>query len=381
MKSKKLSTAALLLGAALVISGCAGTTDAPSDTSTPDDTDYIVDAAAEGITEEQAAYLTELYEAAQDEGGLTIYSGTPDDLVEVYALFEETFPGVSVTAEGLIGAPLVQALSTENASNNHVADILHNPDAQLYVNENAAGDFGEPYEVQTLEVPEALAGSADSIIDPEHRFNVPFLGYFGLGTFLPRSSEAGAPPESFADLSDPRFTGLIGMGDPTIPGPQQAALLYLLNSGGLTEEDLTGLGANASLKGDYGQAIGGLMQGEFPFMFGAPVSAVVKAADAGAPVEFRVFSEYNPLISHKHVLLQGAPNPNTAKLYIEFMNLLSAQELLAEVGFMPLDERAADPAAPWTSITESGATEIVDHTVIDESRSRLLPLIEQAFKN
>jgi iron(III) transport system substrate-binding protein len=234
--------------------------------------------------------------------------------------------------------------------------------------------------VQTLVVPEALASSADSIIDPEHRFSVPFLGYFGLGTFLPRLAEADGPPTSFADLADAKFAGLVGMGDPTIPGPQQAALLYLLNSGGLSEDDLEGLGANTIVKGDYGQAIGGLMQGEYPFMFGAPVSAVVVAADAGAPVEFSIFPEDNPLISHKHVLLQGAPHASAAKLYLEFLNLLGAQKLLADVGFMPLKEDAADPDAPWTSISESGATEIVPFEVIDASRATLVPLIEQAFK-
>jgi iron(III) transport system substrate-binding protein len=378
MKSRSVTTLALAAGIALIASGCSASTQ--PDPAAPGSGEYIVDPTAEGITEEQAAYLTELYEAAQDEGELTIYSGTPDDLVEVFGAFEETFPGLTVTAEGLIGAPLVQALSAEKASGNFVADVLHNPDAQLYVNADAAGDFGEPYEVHTLTVPDALATSADSIIDPEHRFNVPFLGYFGLGTFLPRLGEAGGPPSSFADLADPKFAGMVGMGDPTIPGPQQAALLYLLNSGGLSEDDLPGLGANTIVKGDYGQAIGGLMQGEYPFMFGAPVSAVVKAADAGAPVEFSVFPEDNPLVSHKHVLLKGAPHPNAAKLYLEFLNLLSAQELLSEVGFMPLKEEAADPAAPWTSITDSGATEIVDYSVIDASRSTLLPLIEQAFK-
>lgn len=378
MKSRSITALALAAALALVASGCGASSE--PDPAALGTGEYIVDPAAEAITEEQAAYLTELYDAAKDEGELTIYSGTPDDLVEVFAAFEEMFPGLSVTAEGLIGAPLVQALSAEKSSGNHVADVLHNPDAQLYVNADAAGDFGEPYEVRTLTVPDALTSSADSIIDPEHRFNVPFLGYFGLGTFLPRLGDAGERPSSFADLADPKFAGMVGMGDPTIPGPQQAALLYLLNSGGLSEDDLPGLGANTTVKGDYGQAIGGLMQGEYPFMFGAPVSAVVKAADAGAPVEFSVFPEANPLVSHKHVLLSGAPHPNTAKLYLEFLNLLSAQELLAEVGFMPLKEDAADPAAPWTSITESGATEIVDYTVIDASRSTLLPVIEQAFK-
>ncbi|WP_159501778.1 extracellular solute-binding protein [Microbacterium sp. 18062] len=379
MRSTRTTALALLASVALLASGCASTpgTAAPGGTA---DGEYIVDPAAEGITEEQAAYLTELYEAAQDEGSLTIYSGTPDDLVDVFALFEDTFPGLGVNAEGLIGAPLVQALSAEKASGNHVADVLHNPDAQLYVDAAAAGDFGEPYEVRALEVPAALASSADSIIDPEFRFNVPFLGYFGLGTFLPRLEEAGGAPASFADLADPKYAGKVGMGDPTIPGPQQAALLYLLNSGGLAEDDLPGLGSNTVVKGDYGQAVGGLMQGEYAFMFGAPVSAVVKAADAGAPVEFSVFAEDNPLVSHKHVLLAGAPHPNAAKLYLEFLNLVSAQELLAEVGFMPLDESAADPDAPWTSISESGATEIVGYEVIDASRDTYLPLIEQAFK-
>ncbi len=169
------------------------------------------------------------------------------------------------------------------------------------------------------------------------------------------------------------------MGDPTVPGPQQAALLYLLNSGGLDEASLAGLGSNAVVKGDYGQAVGGLMQGEYPFMFGAPTSAVTKAAASGAPVKYTQFPSDNPLVTHKHVLLEGAPHESAGKLYIEFLNLFSAQQELAKVGFTPIIVEAADPEASWTSLTESGVTEIVSYQTIDASRATFLPLIEQAF--
>lgn len=391
MKARHLL--ALGLGASLVLAGCGGSTPTPDDAGViggggdnqspaPDtndgDSDLIVDPEAERITEEQAEYLTELYEAALDEGGnLVIYSGLAEDMDGVFDLFEEMFPGLSITAESLRGAPLMQALQAEQESGNHVADVLQNPDAQRYVFQ--LGDFSQPYEVQTLKVPDRLANSEDQIIDPEFRYSTAFLGFFGLGTFLPRLEEAGGMPESFADLGDPRFEGLVGFADPTIPGPSQGALLYLLASGGLDEDSLRGIANNSVVKGDHGQTIAGLMQGEFAFQFAAPVSAVVLAAEQGAPVEFSVFPTDNPLVTHKHVLLDGAPNENAGKLYLEFLNLFSAQQRIAEIGFIPLDEDASDPDAPWTSMEAAGVNEIVAYDVIDQAHEEFMPLIEDAF--
>src|SRR5690606_30579832 len=265
-----------------------------------------------------------------------LFRSLAEDMQGVFDRFEEMFPEITVTSESLRGAPLMQALSAEQESGNHVADVLQNPDAQRYVFQ--LGEFAQPYEVRTLEVPERLAGSEDQIVDPEHRYSTAFLGFFGLGTFLPRVEEAGGMPESFADLGEPQYDGLVGFADPTIPGPSQGALLYLLNSGGLDEQSLRGIAQNSVVKGDYGQTTAGLMQGEYAFQFGAPVSAVVLAAEQGAPVEFSVFEEDNPLVTHKHVLLDGAPHPSAGQLYLEFLNLFSTQQAIADIGFVPLDE-------------------------------------------
>ncbi|MHA6695187.1 type 2 periplasmic-binding domain-containing protein [Homoserinimonas sp. A520] len=277
---KPIAAIAMVAGLALIASGCAAATEPTEPVSAGE---YIVDPSAERITDDQAKYLTELYESAKEEGKLVIYTGLPSDMEGTIELFEEMFPGIPVTAEQLIGAPLVQALSAEKASGNFVADILQNPDGQLYVSDEATGNFSEPYEVRTLAVPAGLESSADYIIDPEHRFSVPFVGFFGLGAFLPRVEQAGGMPTSWSDLADSAYKGLLGMGDPSIPGPQQGALIYLLNNGGLDEKDLPGIGANTIVKGDYGQAIGGLLQGEYAFMPGAPASPMLGAAASGAP--------------------------------------------------------------------------------------------------
>ncbi len=376
LKITRTLAIAATAAALVATSGCTGAAD---EAPTAEPGAYIVDPGAEQITEENAAYLTELYEAAKEEGEVVVYTAAGTEMEGTFALFQEMFPGVKLTSANLLGAPLVQALAAEAASGNYVADVLQNPDAQNYITSEASGDYSEPYEVRTLKVPEILTGSKESIIDPEHRFSTPFLAFFGLGSFLPRVAEAGGVPESFADLADPKYRGLIGMGDPTAPGPQQFGLLYLLESGGLDEESLNGLAANAVVKGDYGQAIGGLVQGEFAFMPGAPSSSVVVAAEGGAPVEFSVFKSDNPLVTHKHVLLKGAPHPNAAKLYLEFLNLFSAQKSLAAAAFMPLNEEASDPEAPWTSLEASGTTEIVSYKLIDASRAELLPMIDRAF--
>src|SRR5690606_1144699 len=180
---------------------------------------------------------------------------------------------------------------SEMQSGNHVTDVLHNPNGQQYV------EFAQEYEVVGMTVPEALSSSADQLIDPNHKFTSPFVGFFGYGVFLPRAGDLH--PTTWADLTGPEYQDLVLMGDPNLPGPSQDAPIYLSQNGAFTDEDIENLAGNVVVKGTYGDAIASLMQGEAPFMFAAPSSAVVGAQRSGAPVEFRLMEEDNYVVTHK----------------------------------------------------------------------------------
>ncbi|GGA66514.1 hypothetical protein GCM10011490_16450 [Pseudoclavibacter endophyticus] len=358
----------------LVMTGCASA-DAPA---TGGDGNGVIDAESAQISPEAAAHMNELYAAAVENGEteLNVISGLPDDMQPVFDAFEATFPEISITVTSLIGAPLIAQLQTERESGQHTTDVLHNPNGHLYT------EFAEPYEVQSIAVPESLEGSADELVDPDGYATSPFVGFFGLGVFLPRAEQSGVTPTAWADFADPEYAGLVGTGDPTLPGPSQDAPVYLMLNESLAEDDVEAIAGNAVVKGTYGDAVAGLMQGEFPYMFAAPVSAIITAADQGAPVEFRLMDDGNYVVTHKHLLMDQAPNPNAGKLYLEFLNTFGAQEAAASRGFTPLNESAsADYVAemPWTSLQEANLTEIVPAAVIDEQRPGLVEWFETIY--
>lgn len=376
MKTTPIAGIALAASMLLLISGCASTPAAAPESS--DGTgaaagDYYLDPKAEQISEEAAQRITELYEAAIADGEdeLSIISGLADDMATTWEAFEATFPEISVTSASLIGAPLITQLQSEVQSGNHVTDVLHNPNGQQYV------DFAEEYEVIGMTVPEALADSADQLIDPDHKFTSPFIGFFGYGVFLPRAGSLN--PKVWADLTKPEYAGNVLMGDPNLPGPSQDAPIYLAQNGALTDADIKALAGNMVIKGTYGDAIAGLMQGEAAFMFAAPSSAVVGAQRSGAPVEFRLMEEDNYVVTHKQLLLADAPHPNVAKLYLEWLNTLTAQKAIGAAGLAPLNVEAADPAAPWTNWVEANLTGIVPFVDIDEARPGYIEQFKTIF--
>lgn len=376
MKSKPIAGLAIAASALLVLSGCAsGPAPTPTTTDAPSEGLYL-DPVAEEIPEAGAQRITELYEAALAAGEteLSIISGLADDMLPTWDLFEETFPGIKVTYASLIGGPLITQLQTEAQSGNHVTDVLHNPNGQQYV------DFAQPYEVVSLVVPDALKSSATELQDPEHMYSAPFIGFFGIGAFLPREQAQGVtPPKLWSDLTAPEMQGLVVMGDPNLPGPSQDAPIYLSQNGAFTESDIEALAKNVIIKGTYGDAIAALMQGEAVYMFAAPSTALISAGRAGAPVEFRLMEKDNYVVTHKQLILEGAPHPNAAKLYVEWLNTLSAQENLGAAGHAPLNTNGADPDAPWTNWVTANVTSIVAAADIDAARPGFIEKFKTIF--
>jgi len=378
MKFKPIAGLAIAASALLVVSGCTsgGADPAPASETEAPSADYFLDPVAEEISEEGAQRITELYEAAlaAGEDELSIISGLADDMVPTWDLFEATFPGIKVTYASLIGGPLITQLQTEAQSGNHVTDVLHNPNGQQYV------DFAQEYEVVNLVVPEALQNSASELKDPGNKYTSPFIGFFGLGAFLPREQGQGlTPPTLWTDLTAPELRGQVVMGDPNLPGPSQDAPIYLIENGAFTEADIEALAKNVIIKGTYGDAIAALMQGEAVYMFAAPSSALISAGRAGAPVEFRLMDKDNYVVTHKQLLLEGAPHPNVAKLYIEWLNTLSAQKQLAVSGQAPLNTNGADPDAPWTNWVTANVTSIVPAANVDASRPAFIEKFKTIF--
>lgn len=378
MKLKPFFT--LSIATALLLTGCTsgGAQPTPDAGGNDESTGLVVDAAAERISEEAAEAMSSLYEEAlaNNENEINLLTASLNEMEPIFRLFEEEYPGIKVTGTQLIGGALTTQLQTEKDSGQYKTDILQNPRAEQYL------DLAEPYEVLSLTVPEALKSSTDQLVDPEHRYSSPFFTFFGLGVFLPRAESSGLTPKLWSDLAKPEYKSQVGFPDPTVPGAGQEAVLYLLRNGALTRDDVVAMAENSIVKGTFGDAIAGLMQGEYPFMFAAPSGSIVESGEKGAPVEFRIMDEDNYIVTHKHMLMQGAPAPHASKLYLEFLNTFTAQTALASEGITPLDVDAASDYVekmPWVSWETANVDKVESWQELEADRPEVVAWLTELF--
>lgn len=371
-----IAVAATLL---LAVAGCTASPAPTGDQTSTGGSSGPIDASAEGVSQEAADTMNKLYADAKAAGEteLSVISGLNADMAPVYAAFTKEF-GIPITGndQDEIGAPLIQDLQGQVTSGQYRTDVLQNPNGQQYVK------FAQPYHVVSLTVPDELKSSANELQpgadyktatgdSAQDMWESPFLGFFGLGIFQPRAGALN--PTKWSDLADPKYAGQLGMGAVTVPGPNQDAPIYLEENGALNDAQVQAILKNAgsNVKGTYGDAIAGLMQGQYAFMFAAPSSAVVGAAAKGAPVKFTLMSQDNYVVTHKFLLMKNAPHPNLAKLWLEWLNTKTAGEAIAGTGLAPLNTAfaaATSDKAPWTDWKKSNVTSIVSSTKIDSER-------------
>ena len=86
-----------------------------------------------------------------------------------------------------------------------------------------------------------------------------------------------------------------------------------------------------------------LLSGEQPLMFYVVNNHFSGAVAKGAPLDFIVPRSGTIALPFAVAKLEGAPHPNAARLFIDFM-LNEAQPIIAEAGEYPLRKGAPPPA-------------------------------------
>jgi thiamine transport system substrate-binding protein len=130
---------------------------------------------------------------------------------------DETGIEVKVLPSGDAGAALNQAILTKD---DPLGDVFFGVDNTFLTRATTAGIF-EPYESGALsEVPEELQ------LDPEHQLTPVDYGYVCINYDKGYFADAGVPvPQSLADLTDPRYRGLLVVENPATSSPGLAFAL------------------------------------------------------------------------------------------------------------------------------------------------------------
>jgi iron(III) transport system substrate-binding protein len=296
-----------------------------AESTEPTDTaDGTATTAASGESSAEAdAALESLVAAAQEEGGVTIYSSQGlDQLNALGQAFEEEY-GIPVEVVRNADADIIARLDTEFATNTSGGDLVVLA-AQLYMETHAeSGDWVDPTASPQL----AGLGAYDTD-QYMHDGNIFEVGAavltFGWNTDLVPDGLTDYP-----DLLDPSLAGgKIGVPDPAISPVLVDFYLWLEESFG--EEFVTSLAAQEPRIYPSSLPMGEALQsGEiYAGAFVAPVQ-LVPAQEAAAPVDFGISEDAGAWgARYFGGIPRTSDSPNAAALLADFMVTPEGQELV-----------------------------------------------------
>lgn len=316
--ARGLAAAAALLTLTTTLAAC-GTPQAQ--------TADLGDAATALGSEEIAAQMDELYQAAQDGGETSVVIYGPGEQLygAAYQTFMQRYPAISVTGEYIYGAELVTRLDQEYSSGQHVGSIQTGGPAITSATA-AAGRCSDyaPFSAQDME---GQYGVAD---DGTFRAVV---GYpFGIAYNTDMTSQADIP-QRFEELSDPRFAGQFVLEDPTTVNGTANTMGQMYAAGMIDENWLSEVAENSPmLRANSALTVQAVAAGEAAFDPFAQFVMYKQSIDDGLPVGFYFPLEGSRIEYHHSCVLNEAPNANATQLLYNWLFTPEGQSALAGTG-------------------------------------------------
>ena len=276
----------------------------------------------------------ELVDAANKEGKLVLYTALLLDAEQILVKeFNKKFPNVKVDIVRAPGARLFTRIETEAAANKLGADIMDMTDLGLAKRiENLFADYTPP---NAKEIDKAAMVSDKLWPRTVHVYAMAY-----------NPAMIQKPPKSWADLKDPAYKGKLG--------------LVIAGSGGTTwtkamfQRKVLGLDywkdvakQEPRLYESNGPLATAGVRGESPVAM-LLVNATLPLKNDGAPIEVAYPAEGMPATPGGAGIFKTAPNPNAAKLFLNWFLSLEGQNTMVEkLGFSSVVKGAkVPPGAP-----------------------------------
>lgn len=254
-----------------------------------------------------------LFDAAQDESGVLVYSVLQDQINAALSDGYADEVGLPLTLEKISGSSVTSRYEAEAAAGAVRADVLISTDCDFI---QAQVEQGVMVDMLSAEVPDypgdypedfQFAGGSVPIIQ---------MNPYGIGYNTEAVSEDEVPT-SWDDLLDPRWTGRILMVSPSSSASQTQMWNYLIDSRG---EDFARrlAGQAAQFYPSTGPAAEGLAAGEGDILIPTAGQVTATVAAAGAPVAFSPVDDTTT--SYLCVGLSAdAPSPQGARLFLDYL--------------------------------------------------------------
>lgn len=357
---------------ALVLTGCSAT---GSESGNGSGADFDGLDLASDVEQDLNSLYEEAIESGNDE--IMIYAGHHDEFTAIYEGFEERFPGLTISTGTYVGAELQSLLEAENETGNHVVSVISNPNGDRYAEQG----FVEPYELLTWEMNPELEGRVDpsQLAAEDHMYYSPWALMFNMSYNTEALNEDDLPA-TWADLKESEWSNKLTFMTPGTPGGTMTTLTQLVNAEVLNEDDLEAISTNAKIVATDQLALQSISSGEFPLQPLSATTSIVNAISQGAPVEVHFLEEDNVIATEKWMLGNNAPSESAAKLFLNYLHTVDAQEQALESGNFPTNqhESLTSPYG-WPALEDVSFTTLESQDVLRPVMTELTPTFQSIF--
>jgi iron(III) transport system substrate-binding protein len=288
------------------------------------------------IATADAAPPGSLIEAAKREGRLVVAGPPVQAHRETIMKFEAAYPGIKLEYNGT--PPQIQQprLAAERGAGKFLVDVFVSGAGATFFEQFVPGGWFEELR-PALADPDVLAdgkwiGGFDAgFVDSGRRYIYAFTAEQAGGLFINR--DLVQEEFTFLSLVDPKWQGKIASLDPRFAGPGQTALQQIIANIG--EDKTCQLLSNQKLvlSDTPKQIIDWAARATYPVLIGADTATLNTYKGNGLAKNIRVVKDERGTVLSKWgnvMLMNRAPNPNAAKLFINWLLSQQAQAAWAQ---------------------------------------------------
>jgi iron(III) transport system substrate-binding protein len=271
----------------------------------------------------------ELYDAARKEGEMTWYVSFYGQEVAQTTVdaFVKKYPGLKVAAVRRTTGSTFQRINQDLRASANLASVLTMSGIADYYDQLKRGGHLAPYTPQNAA---KLDKSVQSTIDPD--FVYPMAGGLMVIAYNSQKLTADQAPKSWTDLTDPKWKDKLALSHPAFSGFDAALDVALMREKGW--DYFVKINKNNPLiQRSTFDTITAINAGE-RLVASMPDTVAIESAAKGNPVAVLYPSDGSILIPGLTAIMKGAPQPNTAKLFTEFLLGTEHAKILADVHYV-----------------------------------------------